>query len=289
MDNAMSTRRQFLLNSAAVSAAALVPRRLHALAPLNIPLGLQLYTVREAAEHDLAPLLKQIRAIGYTEVETYWNVYTHSAHDLRAMIADAGLGVPSGHFDYAEFEGKFDYAHELGVQWMVCPMLPPAQWGSAEGFRKAAADFNRWGARAQKLGMRFAFHNHNYEFRKFDSDTGYDILLQETDPALVSLEMDCYWMTQAGNDPLAMLKKLGSRIKMLHLKDRLPGFATSQMLDDKAGHFTEVGAGTIHWRPILDAAQKLGVEHYFVEQDHTAGPALDSARMSYNNLRKILS
>jgi sugar phosphate isomerase/epimerase len=137
--------------------------------------------------------------------------------------------------------------------------------------------------------MRFAFHNHNYEFHKFEHDTGYDILLRETDPSLVYLEMDCYWMTQAGKDPLAMLKMLSGRIKMLHLKDRLPGFTPSQTLDDAAEHFTEVGTGTIQWRPILEAAQRSGVEHYFVEQDHTSGAALESIKVSYNNLRKILS
>jgi sugar phosphate isomerase/epimerase len=100
--------------------------------------------------------------------------------------------------------------------------------------------------------------------------------------------MDCYWITQSGNDPLAMLHRLGKRCRMLHLKDRQPGVATSQMLEANAEHFTEVGAGTIHWRAILEAAQQLGVEHYFVEQDATAGPPLESIRTSYENLQRIL-
>lgn len=299
----MPTRRQFLLRSAATAALAAAPRTLRALAPLNIPIGLQLYTVRNAAESDLAPLLRQIHTIGYQEVETYWNLYSRPAAELRSMIANAGLRVPSGHFDYealtTDGDRMFAYGKALGLQWMVCPMLPKSQWTSLDGFRKAAADFNRWGKRAQDMGMRFAFHNHNYEFQNFPGSpaksgspaattTGYDFLLRETDPALVSLEMDCYWITQSGNDPLAMLHKLGRRVRMLHLKDRMPGFAASQWLDPSAEHFTEVGAGTIQWRAILEAAQKLGIEHYFVEQDATAGPPLDSIRISYQNLQTIL-
>jgi sugar phosphate isomerase/epimerase len=175
-------------------------------------------------------------------------------------------------------------------------MLPKAKWGSIEGFRTAAADFNHWGQRAMDQGMRFAFHNHNYEFQPLlltagrinSSTTGFEILLQETAPALVSLEMDCYWIRQSGHDPLDMLQRLGKRVRMLHLKDRLPNFPATQTLNSAAEHFTEVGAGTIHWRDIIAAAQKLGVEHYFVEQDSTAGPPIASIRTSYENLQRIL-
>jgi sugar phosphate isomerase/epimerase len=298
MDSAMSTRRNFLVSSAATAALAAAPRTFRALAPtLNIPVGLQLYTVRHLAEtSDLATLLKQIHGIGYQEVEGYWSLYKHPARDLRKMVADAGLHIPSGHFDYEALRDstakQLDYAHDLGLDWVVCPMMPKSQWASVEGFRTAVADFNRWGQRAEDQGMRFAFHNHNYEFQKFPGAakpvTGYDILVNETDPAVVWFEMDCYWITQSGNDPLAMLKRLGKRVRMLHLKDRQPNFPTTQTLNNDAEHFTEVGSGTIHWRAILEAAQKLGVEHYFVEQDSTSGPPLDSIRTSLENLQRIL-
>ena len=104
----MSTRRNFLRSSAAVASLAATPRALRALAPINIPIGLQLYTVRNAAEADLAPLLRQIHAIGYQEVETYWNLYSHPAPELRKRIADAGLRVPSGHFDYEALRDATD-------------------------------------------------------------------------------------------------------------------------------------------------------------------------------------
>ena len=127
--------------------------------------------------------------------------------------------------------------------------------------------FNKWGERAKQVGIQFGFHNHNYEFRKFGDTTGFDVLTKVADPNLVCLEMDCYWIAQAGEDPLAMFKKYGSRIKLLHLKDRLPGFPPTQVKDAAAEHFTEVGAGTIDWKSIIDTARQNGVKHFFVERD----------------------
>jgi sugar phosphate isomerase/epimerase len=283
----MINRRNFLqLSSASVAALALGD--ISWAAGGKFPLGVQLYTVREQAEKDLGAVLAHISMIGYTEVETYWNVYTHPAKKLRSMILDNGLTVPSGHFNYEGMETKLDYAKELGVQWVICPMLPKQMWTSADGFKKAAAQFNVWGEQVQKLGMQFGFHNHNYEFQKFGNMTGFDILTQNADPKLVCLEMDCYWITQAGQDPVAMLKKYGSRIQLLHLKDRMAGFPTTQMLGPDAEHITEVGSGTINWKAVIDIAQQTGVKHYFVERDNGSTPAFESLRLSYQYLYKLL-
>ena len=125
---AMLSRRTFLQLSVTAAGSLAVP-------PLSFPvaassIGVQLYTVRKEAEANLPQVLKQLRAIGYDKVETYWNVYSHPARDLRKMITDAGLTVPSGHFDYDGLSDKFGYAKELGVQFMVCPMLPKSMWFS---------------------------------------------------------------------------------------------------------------------------------------------------------------
>jgi sugar phosphate isomerase/epimerase len=156
-----------------------------------------------------------------------------------------------------------------------------------DGYEQAADQFNIWGEQARKRGMRFGFHNHNYEFRQFGKTTGFETLLERTDPQLVWLEMDCYWITQAGRDPVKMLAEHGSRIRLLHLKDRKPGFPPSQELNDAAGHFTEVGSGTINWKAILAAAQQNGVEHLFVERDSGDRTPLESLRVSYQNLQRI--
>jgi sugar phosphate isomerase/epimerase len=167
-------------------------------------------------------------------------------------------------------------------------MLPENTWKSLDGFKKAADQFNVWGEKAKKRGMRFGFHNHNYEFRDLGNGaTGFDTLMSHTDASLVCLEMDCYWITQAGRDPLEMFKKMGRRIEMLHLKDRKPGFPPSQELNDDAKHFTPAGTGTIDWKSILAVARKNGVRHLFVEQDE-GGVPLENAAVAYKNLEGML-
>ena len=280
-------RRRFVQLSA-VGLGVLTANRLIA-ARTPKALGVQLYTVRDQAEKDLPAVFEAISKIGYREVELYWNVYTHSPKELRRMLADHGLTAPSGHFDYDGLSGKLDYAQELGVKFVVCPMLPRSMWNSGDDFKKAADQFNKWGADVKKRGMVFGFHNHNYEFKKFGDKTGFETLMERTDPKLVSLEMDCYWISQAGRDPLKMMSELGKRVKLLHLKDRLPGFGTSQELNEAAEHFTEVGAGTLDWKAILDLAEKNGVEHLFVERDSGKTPALESIKIRYENLQKIMA
>ncbi|HEX6880287.1 MAG TPA: TIM barrel protein [Terriglobales bacterium] len=281
----MVNRRDFLKGSAAIVGCA----ALTGFAPSgkHRRLGVQLYTVRDQAEKDLPGTLAAIKKIGYDEVETYWNVYTHPAKELKKMINDAGLEVHSGHFDYEGLESKLDYASELGLTYVICPMLPKNMWTSLDGFRRAADQFNLWGADIRQRGMKFGFHNHNYEFKAFNGKTGFDTLMGDTEPKLVCLEMDCYWITQAGEDPVAMMNKLGDRVKALHLKDREPGAATSQTLDETAYHFAPVGTGTINWKDVLATAEKHGITELFVEQDYGDLAPIEELRISYKNLRAI--
>jgi sugar phosphate isomerase/epimerase len=298
---AMRTRRDFLLNSAALATGAALAGPV-AWGAEHIPLGAQLYTARHQAEEDLPGVLRQIRAIGYAEVETYSGLYKRPAAELRQIIADAGLRAPSGHFGYGELDGRFDYAKALGLEWIVCSVIDRPLWGTVEGFTTAAKQFDLWGRRAKDLGMRFAFHNHDYEFRSLPprqansglsgapalgSKTGYDVLIAETDPELVFFEPDVYWVAEAGLDPLELLRRLGRRVRLLHLKDRKPGFVTSTDMNAESRHFAEVGSGNLDWKPLLAEAERLGVEHYFVEQDETPGDPIDSLRKSYEYLRGI--
>ncbi len=279
----MLTRRSFL----ELSVAALPSFTRTLWAQTHFPVGLQLSTLNSMAKADLPGTLSQIHAVGYQEVELTPVAYTLPAEQLRKVVAASGLKSPSGHFEYIDLDGQFDYAKAFGLMWVVCPMLPKSQWTSVDGFHTAARQFNEWGKRANAMGMRFAFHNHDYEFRQFDGTTGFDILVKETDPKLVFFEMDCYWITQAGLDPVEMLNRLGRRVRLLHIKDRKPGFPPSNDMSQSSAHFTEVGTGGIDWPRILTAARKLQIEHYFVEQDHIDGPPIESIRISYNYLRKI--
>lgn len=282
----MYDRREFLKYSIA-AASGLAANKFGGVA-MRRPLGAQLYTVREEAERDLPAVLEAVRKIGYQEVETYWNVYTHPAAGLRRMIADHGLRVPSGHFDYAGLESKIEYAKILGVDFMVCPMLPPNMWYTLDGFKRAADQLNIWGEKVRQAGMQLGFHNHNYEFRRFGDTTGFETLAKIADPKLVCLEMDCYWIVEAGEDPLRMFERYGNRIQLLHLKDRKPGFPTWQVKDAAAEHFTEVGSGTINWKSILAAAEKNGVKHFYVERDSGDLPPMESLRISFQYLQPLL-
>jgi sugar phosphate isomerase/epimerase len=291
----MINRRQFLELST-MATLPIIARPLFArTSPVHVPIGLQLSTLvkHQTAETDLLQALNQIHAIGFQEVEPWHSAYSIPAKQLKKDITDSGLTVSSGHFEYADLTsdlpGQLRYAQELGLTWVVCPMLPKAQWPSAEGFHIAARQFNDWAKRVRDAGMRFAFHNHDYEFLSFDGSTGFDILLKETDPNLVFYEMDCYWITQAGLDPVAMLNRLGRRVRMLHIKDRKPGFPPSNDMSAASAHFTEVGTGSIDWPSILVVAKRLQIEHYFIEQDHIDGPPLESLRTSYSYLRKLLA
>ncbi len=283
----MHGRREFLKFSITTAGALAAGKYLGA-ASAPRTLGVQLYTVRDQAARDLPSVLERIRKIGYQEVETYWDIYGHPAVELHRMIADHGLRAPSGHFDYAGLESKIDYAKTLGVEYMICPMLPEKMWGDLDGFKRAADQFNIWGQKIHQAGMKFGFHNHNYEFRRFGATTGFETLMKLSDPAFVCIEMDCYWIAQAGENSLQMFKRYGKRIKLLHLKDRKPGFPVSQIKDDSAEHFTEVGAGTIEWKSILRAAEENRVKHFFVERDSGDLPPFESLQISFQNLQPLL-
>lgn len=280
----MLSRRKFVRLSLA-AAAGLVAQRLRA--ESRRVLGAQLYTVREDARRDLPSVLEAIQKIGYREVETYSDLYRIPATALRRMVNDHGLILPSGQFDYDGLDSKIDYAMALGVEFVICPMLPKGRRDTLDDYKQAADQFNVWGEKIHQAGMRFGFHTHNYEFRRFGNTTGFETMMKGCDSRLVCIEMDCYWVAQAGVDPTEMLQQYGNRIQLLHLKDRTPGFPTTRVLDASSEHFTEVGAGTIHWAEILAAAEKNGVKHFFVERDSGDLPALESLRISFRNLQKI--
>lgn len=287
----MSSRRDFLrLSALAAAAGCTIGRTSKAFAaPASNGLiyGVQLFMVRRQAPKDLAGVLRAIRQIGYTQIELYPIVYNHPAPELRRIVQDAGLSSASAHFDYEGFESKIDYGHQLGLEYMVCPMLPKNLWTSAEGFREAAAKFNIWGKHVHDAGMTFGFHNHDYEFKPQGNTTGFAELMQHTDPALVKLEFDLYWLTQGGQDPAAMLTKYANRARLVHLKDRKPNAPTSYDMEASSEHFTEIGKGTVQWPALLAQAHKQGIKYAFVDQDETSEPVLESLKESYTYLRTL--
>jgi sugar phosphate isomerase/epimerase len=281
------TRRKFVGDTGA-SLTALAMGRTALAKAVERPIGVQLYTVRSILPNDLAGTLAAIRKIGYRNVETYVAEYKTGARDLRKAILDAGLTVPSAHFGYDDFESRFDYAKELGVECIVCSMIPRSVANSADGYKRGAEQYNKWGDQARKMGLRFGFHNHNVEFEKYGDVTGFDVLMRYTDPALVQWQMDCYWVAQAGHDPVAMLRRYGHRIMSLHLKDRKPHVPVSVDTGPASAHFTEVGEGTLDWVSIFRLADQDHIPYMFVEQDETDKPPLESLQISYRNIVKLM-
>jgi sugar phosphate isomerase/epimerase len=284
----MLTRREFL-EGAGAGLAAMAGGPPALAKKTAMPIGVQLYTVRSLVDKDFPGTLQAIRKIGYRTVETYVAEYKMPAKDLRQAILDADLTVPSAHFGYNDFDVRLDYCKELGAEYAVCSSIPAAIANSADGYKRAAQQYNAWATKAKTMGMRFGFHNHNSEFKTYDGRTGLDILLESTDPALVQWQMDCYWVAQAGFDPVEMLRRHGKRMQTLHVKDRKPNVPTSTETGAASAHFTEVGEGTLDWKAILGLAEKNRIPYIFVEQDQTEKPPLESLQISYTNLVKFLA
>ena len=281
------TRRQFLRQAGPALAGLAALRPLHG-NPLGLPIGLELYTVRNELEKDFAGTIKKVVAIGYKEVELYAFLKKPAA-EIRRTISDNGLVCPVAHYDLTlepRLAQEIDYAHQLGLKYMVLAWLKPEERRSIDQYKRYAEFFNRAGAETKKAGIQFGYHNHNFEFKTFNCVVAFDELLRLTDPQLVKIELDCFWMTWAGKDPVAYMKRDPARFPILHIKDRKPGYGLSTDVDDKPGPFIEVGHGVIDWQPIF-AAASAGVRHYFVEQDFCDRSPFESARISYEYLKNL--
>ncbi|MGA2832196.1 MAG: sugar phosphate isomerase/epimerase [Terracidiphilus sp.] len=286
----MMTRRRFAALSAAAAGATLAaPLKAHAAATRSgMDFGVQIYMFRDRlGPADLDRTLSLIHSVGYATIETYPLVYNRPARELKALIEGIGLRSPSGHFDYDTLESHVDYAAELGVEYMICPMLARPLWDSLDGFKQAAAHLNKAAAKAQAAGLKFGYHPHNYEFKKLEGGRGFEVLMRELDPS-VKLELDVYWAIEAGEDPIALMQKYSERLALIHIKDRKPatGFTYSPF-DEHADHFTEAGSGTIDWKLMLGEARRLGVKQYFVDQDGTDLPLDESLRRNWNYLSQL--
>jgi sugar phosphate isomerase/epimerase len=295
------SRRSFVRTLSATAAVAAIRLPGWAAAPKPPQVGVQLYTLRAELANDLPGTLAAVSKIGISQVESFPALYERPAADLKKMFEDHGLVCPSGHFDYVKLEEGLDYGKALGLTYIVCSALP-GPMRNVSGFTQAAERFNLLGARAKDMGMHLAFHNHNFEFLAFpapsaatmdvtppmQSENGLSLLLQKSDPALVSWEEDCYWVAQSGNDPLVLLNKYKDRVRLLHLKDRQPNAPVTFVQGKQSQFFTEVGTGTISWRPILSVARQINAL-LFIEQDVTTLPPLESLAISYRNIRNYLA
>jgi sugar phosphate isomerase/epimerase len=283
---AMGSRRQFLLTLAgAALGVAARPRSggaaLAAKPRPRVPIGLQLYTVRALMERDFEGTLAQVAAIGCREVE-FAGYFGRSPTQVREVLRQHGLAAPSTHIALPASDDAWaralDDAVTIGHRWVVIPWLDPAIRRTPDDWSRIAERLAALGGRARQAGLRLAYHNHDFELaRGPDGRTHFERLLATTEPARVDFEMDVYWVSKAGADPLAYLRRFRGRFPLLHLKD-----ATAA----PERRMTDVGRGTIDFARILAAAQRDGLRHAFIEHDEAPDP-LASAQASYRYLSAL--
>ena len=286
-------RRQFMKQgSSALGAGAAALHTQQAWAQLrDFPLGLQLYSVREFLPKDYPGTLKQIAALGYTEVESA-GYNGHSAEEVKAAITAAGLHLVSAHHSANDLNKDFDnllaFNKAVGVKYLICSfpaIKDPSRLQAAdhknliasftmEDFRWNADRFNEWGKKAKAAGLQFGYHNHTMEFAPKDGLVPFEEMIRLTDPSLVTFEMDCGWVVVGGGDPVKYLHNYPQRISMLHVKDFRPFTKGEQPVP------TELGRGIMANKlpAILAAAKSADVHHCFVEQEGYDMPWVESLR-----------
>ncbi len=279
-------RRSFLQRAFCGAVVSLGSARLglHALSSARkriSKIGLQLYTVRRELEKDFAGTLEQVAALGFREVE-FAGYFKHTPREVRTILARYQLSSPSAHISTAALRGnsqeETEAAQAIGHQYLVCGYLPAEERRSLDDYRKLVDRLNRAGERLRKAGIQFGYHNHDFEFTAMEGKLPYDMILAGTDPELVKMELDLYWITKAGQDPLKYFSAYPGRFPLIHVKD----------MDATPRHFfTEVGQGTIDFKKILAAARKAGVRHYFVEQDETPASPFSSIKLSIDYLKRL--
>ncbi len=295
------SRRAFMGGAAASATAALAASSALAAASgqsffqrRGIDLGIQLYALGNTLAANLDPMLAEVARIGYRKVELA-GFLGRTAAELRAAFDTAGLVCRSAHIPQqafwpgqgatlADMPRLIDDAHIIGLEYIVLPLFPfPKGAGSiteskdvgsflrragemitADDWKVLADMLNEKGAALATAGLRIGYHNHNFEFAPKPGGKGYEILMERTDPALVTFEMDAGWVCAAGVDPIALIELYPHRFRLMHVKDikatTRPNFS---MLQDPA----EVGSGIIDWHHILPVAYAAGITEYYVEQE----------------------
>jgi sugar phosphate isomerase/epimerase len=270
---------------------------------LNVPLALQLYSVRQLLPTDYDGTLKEIGALGYREVEAA-GYYNHTPAEVKQAMDNAGLKLVSAHHSSDDLHKQFDqilaFNKEVGVSYIICSSprlkdpsrltnMTPSEKANAytlDDWRWNADEFNALGEKVNAAGMKFGYHNHITEFHKTDGVVPYVELLRLTDPSKVTMELDCGWVIVGGGDPIEYLRNYPSRITMLHVKDFKR--ADTPPSNTNRPSVAELGQGTIDYRPILQEAAKAGnIKHCFVEQEAFNVAPMQSLKIDADYMRKL--
>ncbi|MFC5653604.1 sugar phosphate isomerase/epimerase family protein [Paenibacillus solisilvae] len=245
----------------------------------QFPVAVQPYTIREALSQDYEGALEKVAAIGYKGIELGRPPQGISVARQKTLLDGLGMKVVGTHagFDTFDFNAEeiADYLDEVDGGRFVAISL---RFSSLEDVLEKAKKMNKAGEAFRKRDITFLYHNHDWEFEKFGGEYALDILLRETDPALVQTELDTYWIKKGGEDPSSYLRKLKGRAPMLHIKDVEQG---------EEQFFAEIGEGVLDFKEIANTAEEIGVQWLVVEQDQSRRDPFESLRISYENLTKL--
>lgn len=267
-------RRKFLLNTGITAAGIMVGCDMKAAGAANKGhlIGLQLYSVRDELGAGLDKVLAKIAAAGYGSVEMFGfsnegDFFKNKPAEVAAMLTKHKLVSPSGHYalDLFDKDGQrtIDAALALGHKYVVIPWFPPEQRSKLDDYKGIVERINKAAQLCKDNKLKMAYHNHDFEFIKYDGVSGYDIIMKDCDRELVDLELDLYWVKYAKEDPIEIFKRDPGRFKMWHVKD---------MLGDEKKSQTEVGSGTIDFATVFNNAELSGMEYFYVEQENLPVP-----------------
>ena len=261
--------------------------------------GLQLYTIRDAMTADVPGTLKKLSDMGYKNLELAnyadGKFYGYMPAEFKKMVSDLGMDIVSSHTSVEaagitmESARKMAEDHALlGVKYCVQPWVEEVD-RNIESYKKMIADWNQVGAVMKEVGIQFGYHNHNFEFANIDGVVPYyDIFMPEMDPTLITMELDMYWATKAGQDPVEMFNKYPGRFQLFHFKDMAQ--QSAPFYDVIKDDITSVGAGLIDFKRIYAARETAGMKYLFVEDDNQGnGKPFEALEISISNITtKIL-
>ena len=276
----MWSRREFISNVAAglvvpAAASELLAAQEEIKTPLNGPVGLQMWSLREYLPKDLPGTLAKVRAMGFREVEGA-GLWKHTVGELKTAMDTAGLRCQSAHMGFERLRddapGAFAEAKALGASWVVCPWIPHDKEFTRDDALKAAEAFNRFASAADATGLRFAYHCHGYEMLPSPEGTRFDTLAQNTDPKRVSFQVDVFHTLHGGANPVDLINRYANRVTSLHLKDLKKGTAITKGTGTATPDVdVPLGTGQVDWAAVLRAAMKSSASLYYLE-DESADP-----------------
>jgi sugar phosphate isomerase/epimerase len=284
----MESRRTFIKKSATFTLGSIMISSVMSCARKKTKdIGLQIYSVRNELKENLKGTLKQIAKIGYKwlELANYDNgkFYDKSPAEFKKLIDDLGMEIISNHtgaeingVDMSNVEKLADAHAELGLKYVIKPWLIEERRVSADSYKKVAEELNKIGEVMKSRGLKYGYHNHDFEFKNVEGHIPYDILLTETDKELVTFEIDLYWIKKAGKDAIEYFKEYPGRFELYHIKD---------MDNTEESYFTEIGTGIINFRELFANKNLAGMKYFFVEQDNYRNYSpLESIKISFDYL-----